>query len=109
MKEAELQVYTQWVAENYRVYSAEKNLWEKNEGTQIVTGEYLPMYYLKAQKSKTKGVFGFLSRLLPFLILPILPVKPTVQDTARIDTGRVTAVKKPLAPVAVWVIRKLPQ
>ena len=95
MKEAELKDYTKWLAENYRVYSVEKNLWEKNDGTQIVTGEYLPMY----------GVFGFLAKLLPFLILPVLPIKPVPQDTAKIDTVRVT---KPLAPVAVWVIRKLP-
>lgn len=108
MKEAELQEYTRWLAENFRVYSIEKNLWEKNDGTQIVTGEYLPMYYLKSQKSKAKGVLAFLARLLPFFILPILPVKPTVRDTA-IDTGRVTMVNKPLAPVAVWVIRKLPK
>ena len=105
MKEAELKDYTKWLAENYRVYSVEKNLWEKNDGTQIVTGQYLPMYYQKSQKSKAKGVFGFLAKLLPFLILPVLPIKPVPQDTAKIDTVRVT---KPLAPVAVWVIRKLP-
>jgi hypothetical protein len=105
----ELKNYTRWLADNYRPYRADLNLWESKDGMQILTGELLPRYYMKSKRQKVKGVFGFLARLLPFLILPILPIKPTAQDTARIDTGRVTTVNKPLAPVAVWVIRKLPK
>jgi hypothetical protein len=109
MKTQELKNYTRWIADNYRPYRAELNLWESKDGTHIVTGELPPKYYLKSKNRKAKGVFGFLARLLPFLILPILPIKPVQQDTVRIDTGRVTTVNKPLAPVAVWVIRKLPK
>jgi hypothetical protein len=109
MKAQQLREYTRWIADNYRPCRADLNLWESKDGTAIVTGELPPKYYLKSKRQKAKGVFGFLARLLPFLILPILPIKPTAQDTARIDTGRVTTVSKPLAPVAVWVIRKMPK
>lgn len=109
MKTQELREYTRWIADNYRPYRAELNLWESKDGTAIVTGELLPKYYLKSKNRKAKGVFGFLAKLLPFLILPILPIKPMPRDTTKIDTGRVTTVNKPLAPVAVWVIRKMPK
>ena len=108
MKTQELREYTRWIADNYRPYRAELNLWESKDGTAIVTGKLLPKYYLKSKRQKAKGVLGFLARLLPFLILPILPIKPLPQDTARIDTGRVI-VNKPLMPLPVWVIRKMPK
>lgn len=109
MKTQELREYTRWIADNYRPYRADLNLWESKDGTAIVTGELLPKYYLKSKRQKPKGVFGFLARLLPFLIFPILPIKPVQQDTVKIDTGRVTIVNKPLAPVAVKVFRFIPE
>lgn len=105
MKAQELRLYTQWLADNYRIYRSDVNLWETKTGTEIVSGDLLPRYYLKYKNRKAKGVFGFLARLLPFLFLPILPVKPILRDTAKTDTVRV----KMLPPVAVKVYKQMPK
>lgn len=104
MKQSELKNYTRWLAENYRVYRADLNLWETNSGTEIVTGELLPKYYQKFLNRKRKGVFGFLGKLLPILILSTFPIQQP-QATVRDTTPNRDTIE--LKPISVWVVRKL--
>ena len=104
MKAQEMKDYTRWLAENYRVYRADLNLWETNSGTEIVIGDLLPRYYSQDRKKKRRGVFGFLGKLLPILILSTFPIqqpKATVRDT----TPNRDSIE--VKPISVWVVRKL--
>lgn len=104
MKQSEMKDYTRWLAENYRLYRSDLNLWETNSGTEIVVGDLLPRYYLQDKREKRHGVFGFLAKLLPILMLSTFPIQQP-QATVRDTTPNRDSIE--LKPISVWVVRKL--